>query len=86
MELLALPGEPLVEVGQEWSARTRNEHAYVVGLANAHFRYLPLQQHFDLPDARVQYDTVTAGLEPGAVDRLLDEATQLLPLVRRPGV
>jgi hypothetical protein len=30
----------------------------------------------------VQYDTVTAGLEPSAVDRLLAEAAALLPLVR----
>ena len=82
MELLALPGEPLVEVGHEWSSRTGNEHAYVVGLANAHLRYLPLQRHFDLPDARTQYDTVTAGLEPTAVDRMLDEAEQMLALVR----
>jgi hypothetical protein len=82
MELLALPGEPLVEVGMAWSARTGNPHSYVIGLANAHLRYLPLQEHFDMPDARSQYDTVTAGLEPGAVDRLLDEAAALLPLVR----
>lgn len=83
MELLALPGEPLVEVGQAWSARTGNEHAYVIGLANAHLRYLPMQQHFDLPDAGFQYDTVTAGLEPGAVDQMLDEAEVLLAQARR---
>ncbi len=83
MELLALPGEPLVEVGLVWSALTGHDDSYVVGLANAHLRYLPLQEHFDLPDARSQYDTVTAGLEPGAVDRLLDEAARLLPLVRQ---
>jgi hypothetical protein len=82
MELLALPGEPLVEVGLAWSALTGHDDSYVVGLANAHLRYLPLQEHFDRPDARSQYDTVTAGLEPGAVDRLLDEAAALLPLVR----
>jgi len=82
MELLALPGEPLVEVGLAWSSLTGNDDSYVIGLANAHLRYLPLQQHFDLPDARSQYDTVTAGLEPGAVDRLLDEAAQLLGSVR----
>jgi hypothetical protein len=78
LELVALPGEPLVAVGEEWTRRTGSDHAYVIGLANAHHRYLPLQQHFDLPDAAVQYDTVTAGLEPGAVDRLLAEAATLL--------
>jgi hypothetical protein len=82
MELLALPGEPLVEVGLAWSALTGHDDSYVVGLANAHLRYLPLQEHFDRPDARSQYDTVTAGLEPAAVDRLLDEAARMLPLVR----
>jgi neutral ceramidase len=78
LELVALPGEPLVAVGEEWSRRTGSDHAYVIGLANAHHRYLPLQQHFDLPDAREQYDTVTAGLESGAVDRLLDDAASML--------
>jgi hypothetical protein len=82
LELLALPGEPLVEVGLEWSARAAGERAFVIGLANAHLRYLPLREHFERDDAGVQYDTVTAGLEPSAVDRLLDEATALLPLVR----
>jgi neutral ceramidase len=82
LELLALPGEPLVEVGIEWSARANGDHAFVVGLANAHHRYLPLHEHFTRPDAAVQYDTVTAGLEHSAVDRLLDEAAALLPLVR----
>jgi len=82
VELLALPGEPLVEVGQEWTARTGSDRAFVVGLANAHHRYLPLLRHFEMPDAAVQYDTVTAGLEPTAVDRLLDEAASILQLVR----
>jgi len=82
VELLALPGEPLVEVGQEWTERTGSDRAFVVGLANAHHRYLPLLRHFEMADASVQYDTVTAGLEPTAVDRLLDEATSMLKRVR----
>jgi hypothetical protein len=82
LELLALPGEPLVEVGREWSARANGDRAFVVGLANAHHRYLPLREHFELDDARRQYDTVTAGLGPSAVDRMLDEAAAMLPLVR----
>ena len=82
LELLALPGEPLVEVGIEWSARANGDHAFVIGLANAHHRYLPLAEHFTRADAAVQYDTVTAGLEHSAVDRMLDEAAALLPLVR----
>jgi hypothetical protein len=82
LDLLALPGEPLVEVGREWSARANGDRAFVIGLANAHHRYLPLREHFELDDARRQYDTVTAGLEPSAVDRMLDEAAAMLPHVR----
>lgn len=82
VELLALPGEPLVEVGQEWTERTGSDTAFVIGLANAHHRYLPLLRHFEMSDASVQYDTVTAGLEPTAVDRLLDEAATMLALMR----
>jgi hypothetical protein len=82
LELLALPGEPLVEVGIAWSARANGDRAFVIGLANAHHRYLPMHEHFTRDDAALHYDTVTAGLEPSAVDRMLDEATALLPLVR----
>lgn len=81
LELLALPGEPLVEVGLAWSDRADGDRAFVVGLANAHHRYLPMQEHFTRDDAEVQYDTVTAGLEPSAVDRMLDEAADMLLLV-----
>ena len=82
LELLALPGEPLVEVGVAWSDLANGDRAFVIGLANAHHRYLPMQEHFTRDDAAVQYDTVTAGLEPSAVDQMLIEAAALLPLVR----
>ncbi len=81
LELLALPGEPLVEVGVAWSARANGDRAFVIGLANAHHRYLPLLEHFTRDDASLHYDTVTAGLEPSAVDQMLDEAATLLPLL-----
>lgn len=82
VELLAWPGEPLVEVGQEWSKRTGSDRAFVIGLANARHRYLPLMRHFEMSDASVQYDTVTAGLEPTAVDRLVDEAESMHAAIR----
>ena len=41
-----------------------------------------LKKQRELDDARRQYDTVTAGLEPSAVDQMLDEAASMLPLVR----
>ena len=77
LELLALPGEVLVESGHEWCARTGNPKAFIIGLANAHLRYLPPAAHFALADAAVQYDTVTAGLEPQGMKIALDAATRM---------
>jgi hypothetical protein len=76
-ELLALPGEVLVEVGQEWSRRTASGTAFVVGLANAHLRYLPRAAHFAEPLSDVRYETVTAGLEPNGIELVLDAAMQM---------
>lgn len=81
-ELLALPGEVLVEVGDEWRRRTGSEDAFVVGLANAHLRYLPLPSHFAEAEADQRYETITAGLEPSAVGRMLDAAVELRGVVR----
>ena len=82
MELLALPGEVLVEVGDEWTARTNTPVSFVVGLANAHHRYLPMPAHFVEADADLQYETVTAGLAPIAMELALDTAIELLATVR----
>ena len=82
LELLALPGEVLVEVGDEWTARTNSLAPFVVGLANAHHRYLPMPAHFDEPDAGLHYETVTAGLEPNAMALALDAGLELLAAVR----
>ena len=75
---LALPGEVLVEVGIEWQRRTERDTAFVIGLANAHYRYLPLASHFAEPDAHQHYETVTAGLEPFAMNKALDVGRALL--------
>jgi neutral ceramidase len=82
LDVLALPGEPLVEVGRAWAERSGASLPFVMGLANAHLRYLPMPEHFARPDAAVQYDTVTAGLEPAAMDAVLDAAAELLVLAR----
>lgn len=82
LELLALPGEVLVEVGQEWVRRTGNPMSFVVGLANGHLRYLPLAAYFAEPEAHQRYETVTAGLEPSGVEDALDTATALLAELR----
>ncbi len=82
LELLALPGEVLVEVGQAWSAAAGHGKAFIVGLANAHLRYLPAAVHFAEPQAGVRYETVTAGLEAGGVEAALVAATEMLVEVR----
>ena len=76
--LLALPGEALVEVGQAWTALAQSPTAFVVGLANSHLRYLPMAANFDEPDADVRYETVTAGLRNGGVERLLEGGAEML--------
>ena len=78
LQLLALPGEVLVEVGDEWTARTGASGSFVVGLANAHHRYLPMPFHFDEADAGLHYETVTAGLDPNAMELALDTGIELL--------
>lgn len=75
---LALPGEVMVEVGQAWSDLAASPTAFIVGLANAHLRYLPLAAHFAEPEAAVRYETVTAGLQSGEVEVALEHAATML--------
>ena len=79
---LALPGEVMVEVGQAWSDLAASPTAFIVGLANAHLRYLPLAAHFAEPEAAVRYETVTAGLQSGEVEVALDHAAVMLSRLR----
>lgn len=78
LALLAVPGEPLTEVGTAWRERVGASDGFVVGLANGHLRYLPRAASFDRPDAAMRYETVTAGLAPDGVERILDAGTELL--------
>lgn len=73
-----LPGEVLVGVGHLWSALVNHNDAFAVGLANAHLRYLPLASHFAEEGAGKRYETVTAGVAPGEVDRLVALAAEKL--------
>jgi len=66
---LALPGEVLVESGEEWSTMVGTNTAFIISLANSHHRYLPGACHFAEPNARNRYETASAGLEDGAMDR-----------------
>ena len=79
---LALPGEVMVEVGQAWSDLAASPTAFIVGLANAHLRYLPLAAHFAEPEAAVRYETVTAGLQSGEVEVALEHAAAMLARLR----
>jgi len=76
--LLALPGEVLVETGEEWAGVAGGAHAFIVACANTHHRYLPGRFHFDEPDAANRYETASAGLERDAMDRMFDAARRML--------
>jgi hypothetical protein len=78
----ALPGEVLVEVGAAWRSLVGADQAFVIALANAHHRYLPLDAQFAEPDAAEHYETVTAGLERHGVDQALTAAYALLAQLR----
>lgn len=85
MNLLVLPGEVLVALGRKWTALTAAESSFVVGLANAHFRYLPMQQHFDEQGSDKRYETVTAGVAPGEIDRVIEESARMLKILTSTG-
>lgn len=76
--ILFMPGEVLVGVGELWSNLVGRPESFTVGLANTHLRYLPLASHFAEPGADRRYETVTAGLAPGEVDRLVSLGAQQL--------
>jgi hypothetical protein len=85
MNLLALPGEVLVALGRKWTELTATESSFVVGLANAHFRYLPMQHHFEEMGADKRYETVTAGVAPGEIDRVIEQSARTLKTLTSTG-
>jgi len=76
--ILFLPGEVLVGVGRLWSDLVGQPDCFTVGLANTHLRYLPLASHFAEEGADRRYETVTAGVAPGEVDRLVSLGAEAL--------
>jgi hypothetical protein len=82
LDLLTLPGEVLVEVGDAWRDIAGHDGAFIVGLAGGHLRYLPLAAHHAEPDADLRYETVTAGLAPGGVDTALAAAGEMIARLR----
>lgn len=83
--ILFMPGEVLVGVGSLWSELVGRPESFTVGLANAHLRYLPLASHFAEPGADRRYETVTAGLAPGEVDRIVSMGARELLLAASEG-
>lgn len=81
-ELLALPGEVLVESGEEWSLLAGTPAAFVIACANSHFRYLPGAMHFAEPNAENRYETASAGLEPAAMNHAFAAAGKMLAVLR----
>ena len=74
---LALPGEILVEVSFAWQDALRSDNAFIIGLANDTFGYLPHSSNFEEPDAERRYETIMTALKPGAADILVEEAAAM---------
>lgn len=77
---LALPGEILVEVSQEWQQRNgdRADKAFVISLANGFMGYLPHRKNFLEPEAPFKYETLMNALEPAAMEIAVEKACQLI--------
>jgi hypothetical protein len=75
---LALPLEPTVRVGLEWTRRTGSASAAVLSIANGWLRYLPHPDEFAEPHADQGYEVLTSTFVPEAASRLLDAGEQLL--------
>jgi len=78
---LALPGEVLVEVSLDWQKRAGSDTAFIVGLANDAFGYLPHSSNFSEPGWEGKYETIMNALEPRGVDIALDEASEMLSVM-----
>ncbi len=74
---LALPLEPTVRVGLDWSARSGSASSAVLSIANGWLRYLPHPEDFAEPGAHQGYEVLTSTFVPEAA-RLLLEAGQAL--------
>jgi hypothetical protein len=80
---LALPGEILVESGEEWSQLLGGDQAFIIAIANSHFRYIPGTYHFRELNATNRYETASAGLEVAALDHMFAAAVAMLTEMRR---
>ena len=78
LKFLAMPGEVLVALGRRWSELNQSDRAFVIGLANTSFRYLPMREHFEEKGGDERYETVTAGVAPGEIDRVLEFGSKIM--------
>jgi len=78
LKFLAMPGEVLVALGRRWSELIQSDRAFVIGLANTSYRYLPMREHFEEVGGDERYETVTAGVAPGEIDRVLEYGSKIL--------
>jgi len=80
LRILTLPGEVLVEVGQEWQARNApfGKQAFIFGLSNGFVGYLPHPDNFKEPEADFKYETIMNALEQNATVIVLNAATEMI--------
>lgn len=78
LKFLAMPGEVLVALGRRWSELIQSDRAFVIGLANTSYRYLPMREHFEEKGGDERYETVTAGVAPGEIDRVLEFGSKIM--------
>ena len=78
--LITLPGEVLVEVGQDWQKRNHpyEDKAFSIGLANGFMGYLPHPSNFVEEGAIYKYETIMNALEHNATLISLDQAEQMM--------
>ena len=78
--LMTLPGEVLVEVGQDWQKRNHpcEDEAFVIGLANGFMGYLPHPSNFMEDGANYKYETIMNALERDAARISLEQAEQMV--------
>ena len=80
LRILTLPGEVLVEVGQEWQERNApfGKQAFIFGLSNGFVGYLPHPDNFKEPEADFKYETIMNALEQNATLIVLNAATEMI--------
>jgi len=82
--LVAIPGEPFVEIGLAIKKRSPFKSTVIVGLANGYYGYLPTKSDFELGG----YETWRAKssyLEPGAAAKIQDAVDRLLQRLHSDG-